>query len=83
MTTIEVLGPGCHNCQLLAEAAKEAVGIAGIEADVVKITDPGLIAGYGVLRTPGLVINGRVVSAGRIPAASDIAQWLLAEEARA
>jgi hypothetical protein len=36
-----------------------------------------------VLRTPGLVINGRVVSAGRIPAASDIAQWLLAEEARA
>ena len=80
MTKIEVLGPGCYNCYLLEESANEAVAIAGIEAEIVKITDYGRISSYGVLRTPGLVINGRVVSAGRIPAASDIAQWLTASE---
>jgi small redox-active disulfide protein 2 len=73
---IEVLGSGCHNCHLLEEAAKEAVAIAGIDAEVVKVTDHDRIAGYGILRTPGLVIDGRVVSAGRIPAAGDIAAWL-------
>lgn len=83
MTKIEILGPGCHNCHLLAEAAREAVAIAGIEAEIVKVTDYGRIASYGVLRTPGLVIDGRVVSAGRIPPAGDIAEWLTAEEVRA
>jgi small redox-active disulfide protein 2 len=83
MTKIEVLGPGCYNCHLLEEAAREAVGIAGIEAEIVKVTDYGRIASYGVLRTPGLVIDGRVVSAGRIPAAGDIAQWLTAREVQA
>lgn len=76
MTTIEVLGSGCHNCHLLEEASREAVRITGIEAEVVKVTDAGRIASYGILRTPGLVIDGRVVSAGRIPTAADIAGWL-------
>jgi len=73
---IEVLGPGCHNCHMLEETAKQAVAMAGIEAEVVKVTDYGEIARYGVLRTPGLVIDGRVVSSGRIPSAADIAAWL-------
>ena len=83
MTRIEVLGPGCYNCHLLEEAAKEAVAIAGIEAEIVKITSYDRIASYGILRTPGLVIDSRIVSAGRIPAASDIAQWLTASEVQA
>lgn len=83
MTRIEVLGPGCYNCHLLEEAAKEAVAIAGIDAEIVKVTSYDQIASYGILRTPGLVIDGRVVSAGRIPAASDIAQWLTASEVQA
>ena len=83
MTKIEVLGPGCYNCHLLEEAAKEAVALAGIEAEIVKVTDHGRIAGYGVMRTPGLVIDGRVVSAGRIPSAGDIVRWLTPEGANA
>lgn len=76
MRRIEVLGPGCANCQKLAANAHEAVGMADIEAEVVKVTDYRQIAAYGVLSTPGLVIDGRVVSYGRIPSAGDIALWL-------
>jgi hypothetical protein len=72
-----------YNCYLLEKVPKEAVGIPGIEAEIVKVTDYGRISSYGVLRTPGLVINGRVVSAGRIPSAGDIAETLIAEEVHA
>lgn len=77
MKRIEVLGPGCHNCELLEQAAREAVVMAGIEAEVVKVTDYRAIAGYGILRTPGLVIDGVVMSSGRIPSPGDIAMWLV------
>jgi small redox-active disulfide protein 2 len=73
---IEVLGPGCINCVTLEKNAREAVAMAGVQAEVIKVTDYRQIAGYGILRTPGLVIDGRVVSAGRIPSAGDIAVWL-------
>lgn len=83
MTKIEVLGPGCYNCHLVEQAAREAIAMAGIQAEIVKITDWGQIASYGILHTPGLVIDGKVVSAGRIPAATEIVVWLAAEAARA
>ncbi len=73
---IEVLGPGCYNCHLLEEAAREAVKLAGVEAEIVKVTDYATIASYGVMHTPGLVVDGKVLSTGRIPAASDIATWI-------
>lgn len=76
MHVIQVLGPGCANCQRLEQAAHEAVEMAGIEAEVVKVTDYGQIAAYGILSTPGLVIDGKVVSYGRVPSAGDIAVWL-------
>ncbi len=76
MKKIEVLGPGCDNCRRLEAVAREAVQLAGIEAEIVKITDYARIAAYGVLSTPGLVIDGKVVSTGRIPSAGDIAVWL-------
>jgi small redox-active disulfide protein 2 len=76
MKKIEVLGSGCSNCVKLAENAREAVAMAGVEAEVVKVTDYRQIAAYGVMSTPGLAIDGKVVSTGRIPSAGDIALWL-------
>ncbi len=76
MTKIEVLGPGCPNCQRLEANAREAVAMAGVDAEIVKVTDYRQIHAYGVMTTPGLVIDGRVMSAGRIPVPGDIAEWL-------
>jgi small redox-active disulfide protein 2 len=74
--TIEVLGPGCANCQRLEKNAREAVAMAGVEAQVVHVTDPRDIVAHGIMSTPGLVIDGKVVSYGRVPSAGDIATWL-------
>ena len=76
MKKIEVLGPGCNNCKRLEANALEAVAMAGVDAEVVKVTDYAEIMGYGIMSTPGLVIDGKVVSYGRIPTAGDIAAWL-------
>jgi len=76
MTKIEVLGSGCANCKRLEQNAREAVEATGIEADIVKVTDDAEIMTYGILSTPGLVIDGKVVSYGRVPSAGDIAGWL-------
>ena len=76
MRSIEVLGSGCPNCRRLEANAREAVKMAGVDAEVSHVTDPGEIVGHGVMSTPGLVIDGKVVSTGRIPSAGDIAVWL-------
>ena len=76
MKKIEVLGPGCKNCQRLEANAHEAVALAGVEAEIIKVTDYGQILAYGIMSTPGLVIDGKVMSYGRIPSSGDIAAWL-------
>lgn len=76
MHVIEVLGPGCQNCQRLEANAREAVTMAGVEADVRHVTEPRDIVARGVIQTPGLIIDGKLVSYGRVPSAGDIAVWL-------
>ena len=78
MKKIEVLGPGCPNCRRLEANARQAVAMAAVEAEIVKVTDYRQILAYGVMSTPGLVIDGKVVSVGRIPSPGDIAEWLFA-----
>jgi small redox-active disulfide protein 2 len=76
MKTIEVLGSGCNNCKRVEANAREAVAMAGIEAEIVHVTDPREIVAHGILSTPGLIIDGRIRSYGRVPSAGDIAVWL-------
>jgi small redox-active disulfide protein 2 len=78
MIIIKVLGPGCANCKKLEEVARTAAGLAQVEAEVIKITDMQEIIAAGVLKTPGLMINGRLVSSGRIPAPATVADWISA-----
>ena len=77
MLSILVLGPGCTNCHKLEAMCKEVVEEQGIEAAVAPITDLNQIHALGVMMTPGLVINGKVVSSGRVPSRSTLEQWIL------
>jgi len=76
MLNIKILGKGCANCQRLEALAHQAVETLGLEAEFEKVTDMAEIMTYPILSTPGLVINGRVVSSGRIPGLSEIEAWL-------
>lgn len=76
MLTVKILGSGCANCKKLEAVAREAARAAGIEADFVKVTDMQAILAYDILSTPGLVINEKVVSTGRIPSVADVQHWL-------
>jgi len=70
-----VLGPGCPNCRKTFERVQEAVQATGLDADVRKVEDPVAIAKY-VMLTPGVVLNGKVKCAGRVPEVEEIAGWL-------
>lgn len=76
MLNIKILGKGCANCQRLEALARQVVGSLGLEAEFEKVTDMAEIMTYPILSTPGLVINGKVVSSGRIPGLSEIEAWL-------
>ncbi len=78
MLTIKVLGSGCPNCKRLEAVARKVVADLGMEAEIVKVTDYAEIMKYPILSTPGLVINEKLVSAGRIPSEDQIAGWLQA-----
>jgi len=73
---IEVLGPGCQKCRYVEEIVREAVAAGGVEAEIRHVTDPGEILARGVMNTPGLVIDGTVVMAGRVPTREQVAGWL-------
>jgi len=74
---IKILGKGCPNCQRLEMVARQALEESGVEAVIEKVTDFNAIMAYDLVSTPGLVINEKVVSAGRIPSRESIKAWII------
>ena len=69
---IKVLGTGCSKCKSLEKATREAIAEAGIDATVTKVEDIVEIMGYGVMTTPALVVDGKVVVKGKVPSVAEI-----------
>ena len=76
MKKIEILGTGCQKCIKLAKNAEEAVKGEGDEYEIEKITDLRKIMSYGVMMTPGLVVDGKVVSVGKVLSPDEIKKLL-------
>ena len=76
MLTIKVLGSGCANCKRVEQIVRKIVTEMNLEAQVIKVTDYNDITAYNILSTPGLVINEKVVSYGRIPSPAEVTTWI-------
>ncbi|MBM4158322.1 MAG: thioredoxin family protein [Ignavibacteria bacterium] len=76
MLTIRVLGTGCPSCNELEKMCINILAENNIDADFQKITDINKITEYGVLRTPALIINGKIYTSGKIPTKSALRHWI-------
>jgi small redox-active disulfide protein 2 len=76
MKTIKVLGTGCRNCETTAKLIADVAAAKGATIQLEKVTDMAAILGYGVMSTPGVVIDGKVVHAGGVPDRKKIEGWL-------
>jgi small redox-active disulfide protein 2 len=77
---VAILGPGCYSCNKLEQDVMAVLSETGIKAGINHITDPKLMAQYGLLPTPALVINGKIKSKGTVPSKSVIKKWLEEEK---
>ncbi|MFO8059854.1 MAG: thioredoxin family protein [Bacillota bacterium] len=73
---IEVLGPGCPKCRKTEQVLREAAREVGAEVELTHVTDVAAISERGVLLTPGVIIDGEIVSEGRVPTAGQAREWL-------
>lgn len=73
---IKILGPGCANCKNLERATRGALDQLGLDATVEKVEDYAAIVGYGIMSTPGLVVDEKVLVSGRVPTEAEIKQLL-------
>ncbi len=76
MLTIRVLGSGCPTCNELERMVINILAEENIDADYQKITDIKKFAEYGVMQTPALIINGKIISKGKLPAKTTLAHWI-------
>jgi len=76
MLSIKVLGPGCANCEKVEEIAERVVATLSIDATVTRLTDRAVWQKYGLLSTPGLVINEKLMCGGRIPSEAEVTTWI-------
>ncbi len=76
MKQVKVLGPGCRNCDTTAKLVAEVANAKGIAIELEKVTDMAAILGYGIMSTPGVVVDGKVVHAGGVPDRRQIEEWL-------
>ncbi|MFN3265520.1 MAG: thioredoxin family protein [Deinococcales bacterium] len=74
---IKILGPGCNNCKTLEQRTRTALQELGLDAAIEKVTDYPSILAHGATSTPGLVVNGRLLIAGRVPTLSEIKEAIL------
>lgn len=76
MKDVKILGPGCARCVTTAEMVQKEADKLGVSVTIEKVTDYAAIAGYGIVSTPGVVIDGKVMHAGGLPKSEDLARWL-------
>jgi small redox-active disulfide protein 2 len=76
MRNVKVLGTGCANCDTTAKLIEEIAVAKGTAIQLEKVTDMAAILGYGVMSTPGVVIDGKVVHAGGVPDRKKVESWL-------
>jgi small redox-active disulfide protein 2 len=76
MKNIKVLGTGCANCKTTLRLIEEAASAKGVKVKLEKVEDMAAILSYGIMSTPGVVIDGKVVHAGGVPSRDKIAGWL-------
>ncbi len=77
MIEIKVLGPGCANCKRLEQIARKVVGNLAVDTNIEKVTDYKQMVDLGVMATPGLIVNDKVVSSGRIPSETEVTDWII------
>nr|WP_321461943.1 thioredoxin family protein [uncultured Cohaesibacter sp.] len=76
MKKVKVFGPGCKRCETTAQMMRDAASRLGIEAEVEKVTDPKEIAMAGVMSTPGISVDGKLVHSGGLPDEAKLEGWL-------
>lgn len=76
MKTIKVLGSGCANCETTAKLIQAVAQEKGVEVAIEKVQDMAAILGYGVMSTPGVVVDGEVVHSGGVPERKKVESWL-------
>lgn len=77
MKHVKVYGPGCKRCETAAQMVKDAAVRLGVEVEIEKVADPRAIAVVGVMSTPGISVDGKLVHAGGLPDAAKLDRWIM------